>query len=63
MTTKITVNTLAGWPVQVSLVPKNLILGDNIIIVKPNEVRDFYIHSGLDLVISEIQPEPLKPID
>ncbi len=60
MTTKITVDAHAGWPVLVVSLqgetnyPKT-IRED---IVPANETRDFYIHSGLRIVHIEELPRP-----
>ena len=58
MTTKITVDAHAGWPVLVvQLVgePNSLksVLKD---IVPPHETRDFYIHSGMRIISIEELP-------
>lgn len=48
MTTKVTIDAHAGWPVEVKSIrgelgqPKTF----DTTIVEPNTVKDFYIHSG-----------------
>lgn len=62
MTTKITVDAHAGWPVSVMIVDP--ITSETIgepIIVAPGTVQEFYIHSGQDIHAHEIQPE--RPTD
>lgn len=52
MTTKVTIDAHAGWPVEVTLrdgepdYPKSA----RIEVVEPNTTRDFYIHSGLEIL-------------
>ena len=58
MTTKVTVDAHAGWPVKVEAIdqypgdeaPKTSELG----IVSPGEVRDFYIHSNRQIIVTEL---------
>lgn len=58
MTTKVTVDAHAGWPVEVVIK-----LGEpyqlktlEIIVVNPNTVRDFYVHSGMEILsIKELE--------
>lgn len=62
MTTKVTVDAHAGWPVKVEAIdqypdqtePTHSELG----IVKPGEVRDFYIHSARQIVVTEMARQP-----
>ena len=58
MTTRITVDTHAGWPVLVvQLVGEpNREKTVQTTIVPPQEVRDFYIHSGMKIISIEEQP-------
>ena len=51
MTTTVTIDTHAGWPVRVSYTNA----GTNMIVL-PFEKRDVYIHDGCDLIIHEVQP-------
>lgn len=59
MTTKVTVDAHAGWPVQVEAVdqypdetaPTTRLLG----VVAPGEVRDFHCHSTRRLIITELK--------
>lgn len=53
MTTRVTVDAHAGWPVHVTRIdPKT---GDELgtDTVEPNQVRDFYVHDGLLLKVAE----------
>lgn len=58
MTTKVTVDAHAGWPVKVEAIdqfpgeaePKTSELG----IVQPGEVREFFIHSNRRIVVTEM---------
>lgn len=55
MTTTVTVKALHGWPVDVTVVRN----GETLFPTRrvPNgEERDFYVHSGHDLLIHEVQP-------
>ena len=58
MTTKITVDAHAGWPVLVTLkkgepgAPKTVETET----VEPKTTRDFYIHSGQQIIGIEEQP-------
>lgn len=62
MTTKVTVDAHAGWPVRVEAIdqfpsqtdPTRFDLG----IVKPGEVRDFYIFSSRQIVVTEMARQP-----
>ena len=56
MTTTVTIKANHGWPV--SVVAVDLPSGDKRppVIVEANTVRDFYVHSNMDLFIHEIQP-------
>ena len=59
MTTKITVDAHAGWPVSVkSIDPATGTpnFGPNAV-VPPYKLMDFYVHSGSDLLIHEVQPD------
>ncbi len=58
MTTKITVDAHAGWPVKVVKIAKEGSSG-SVEIVPANEKRDFYVHSGLDLLVSEVKKDAL----
>jgi hypothetical protein len=52
MTTKVTVDAHAGWPVQVEQRKGEPGTPDVFVteIVEPNTTKDFYIHSGMDIV-------------
>ena len=54
MTTKVTVDAHAGWPVRVTALEGT---GQAVYTVEPNATRDFYVHSSMDLRIHEIQPD------
>jgi hypothetical protein len=54
MTTKVTVDAHAGWPVLVSGIAPGGTHPDTI--VDPNTVQEFYVYDGLDLRIHEVQP-------
>jgi len=55
MTTKVTVDAHAGWPVDVTPVNNGLPDLARKATVSPGDVRDFYVHSGNDLLIHEVQ--------
>ncbi|SKB62412.1 hypothetical protein [Sphingopyxis flava] len=52
MTTRVTIDAHAGWPVEVTLregepdYPKSA----KVVIVRPGGQQDFYIHSGLEIL-------------
>ncbi len=54
MTTKVTVDAHAGWPVRVTTFEG---VGQAVYTVEPNAVRDFYVHSSMDLRVHEVQPD------
>lgn len=60
MTTKVTVDAHAGWPVLVTTMkgepsyPKTV----ETEVVEPNTAKDFYIHSGLKILHIEEQIKP-----
>ena len=57
MTTKVTVDAHAGWPVKVIQVnPKDGVWFGEPTIVPAKEVRTFYVNSEMDLIIHEVQP-------
>ena len=54
MTTKITINAHAGWPVRVTSLSTN---GDfTARTVAPNTVQEFHVYEGTDLRVHEVQP-------
>jgi len=60
MTTKVTVDAHAGWPVQVDIRRGEPGTPDvfETQTVQPNEAKDFYIHSGMSIVgIKELPRE------
>lgn len=60
MTTRVTVDAHAGWPVKVTLLrgePSSIKTVEEVV-VEPNTIKDFYIHSGLSLLnVSEVPHE------
>lgn len=63
MTTTVIVQANHGWPVDVT--PKQfnaagLAVDGQTIRVLPNTEQVFYVHSGQDLLIHEVQPEEPK---
>lgn len=57
MTTKITVDAHAGWPVDVTTIDDvNGKMERFTERVPPNETRDFYVYSTRQLAIREVQP-------
>ncbi len=59
MTTTVKVEANHGWPVDVT--PVNPKTGELSAVqrVEKNTERTFYVHSGMDLLIHEVQPEEL----
>jgi hypothetical protein len=62
MTTKVTVDAHAGWPVAVVTREgeKGYLPTFTTHIVEPNTRRDFYLHSGVTIISAEEMPLP-KP--
>lgn len=60
MTTKITVDAHAGWPVLVTIKKGefNSVKTVTTETVEPNTTRDFYVHSGQQII--GIEEQPLK---
>lgn len=58
MTTKVTVNAHAGWPVLVTLKNGEPNASKTVTTetVEPNQTRDFYIHSGQQIIGVEELP-------
>ena len=57
MTTKVTVDAHAGWPVKVTSVQLDAdgkVTGESSSTVPPNTKQDFYVHSHLELHIKEM---------
>ncbi len=57
MTTKVTVDAHAGWPVEVTRVQldaEGKPAGESVYVVPPNTIRDFYVHSHLELRVKEL---------
>lgn len=60
MTTKVTVEANHGWPVKVTGVKVGTMEDANYGGTVPkDEKRDFYCHSGMDLIVHEIQPSEI----
>ena len=60
MTTKVTVDAHAGWPVQVEAedfypASDTEASVSTLAIVQPGEVKDFFIHSNRQLIITEMK--------
>ena len=54
MTTKVTVDAHAGWPVRVTSIMAG---GQTVRTVEPNTVQDFFVHVGCDFHLHEVQPD------
>lgn len=64
MTTTVKVEANHGWPVKVS--GKNPTTGEDVAYgatVPAGETQTFHVHSGMDLLIHEIQPDEGKSSD
>lgn len=63
MTTKVTIDAHAGWPVLVTIKSGEPSQAKSVHTdrVEPNTVKDFYIHSGSQIIGIEEQPrgEPM----
>lgn len=58
MTTKVTVDAHAGWPVSVvaqDTMSDGSVYHNPLGIVPPNEVRDFYVFDTRQLIITEMK--------
>lgn len=56
MTTKVTVDTHAGWPVSVlqrELKPDGSIERVTEVVVPPNETREFHVHTHMQILVAE----------
>jgi len=64
MTTKVTVDAHAGWPVDVTPMRGGIVVAPTERLAA-NETRDFYVHSTQDLHIHEVQVDDaaMLPID
>lgn len=61
MTTKVTVAANHGWPVKVTGVKPGT--RDEVAyggIVAKNTHQDFFCHSGMDLIVHELQPDEIQ---
>ena len=62
MTTKVIIEANHGWPVDVT--GKNPVTGEKINAyggrVPASEKREFIVHSGMDLLIHEVQPAEIE---
>lgn len=61
MTTKVTVDAHAGWPVEVTTIDTQQVEGEaeprvtsNTTTVSPHTTQDFYVHSHRELHIKEM---------
>lgn len=65
MTTRVIVAAMHGWPVDVTPVTVGcavIPVGDTAR-VPSGEEREFYVHSGQDLLIHEVQPDEMEADD
>ena len=58
MTTKVTIDAHAGWPVMVTMIVGEPSYNKEVRtdIVEPNTTKDFYIHSGMRIINIEEMP-------
>ena len=54
MTTKITVDAHAGWPVEVTLFDNTNVAVAPPTVVPPNTSQDFYVYEGRKIMITEL---------
>lgn len=59
MTTRVTVDAHAGWPVMVTMIVGEPSYNKEVRtdIVEPNTTKDFYIHSGIRIINIEELPK------
>ena len=62
MTTRVTVDAHAGWPVDVTTVTSSGASGPTER-VEPGKQGTFYVHSTADLIIREVQPNDQRMMD
>lgn len=63
MTTSVEVRANHGWPVRVTLIHKASVgeaTTEQVLIIAAGETRTLCVHSHLDLLIHEIQPEEVE---
>ncbi len=67
MTTKVTVDAHAGWPVEVTTVDRVQIVGEEServteskTTVPPHTTQDFYVHSHRELHVKEMPNTPAE---
>ena len=59
MTTRVTIDAHAGWPVQVVTMQGEGVQTPVIDIVQPNTQQDFFLHSGCRIVDVQELPRPV----
>lgn len=62
MTTKVTVDAHAGWPVRVTRITYDSTgeTGRADEVVRPNTTQDFYVHSNMRIAVEEMPWEGSK---
>ena len=61
MTTEVIVKANHGWPVKVTPLSANGEFVASATTVQPGEERGFFVHSGQDLHVHEVQPGETEP--
>lgn len=61
MTTKFTVDTHAGWPVEVVRVDPTTTEAQDSVYVKSYSTYTGHIHSGRTVILREVQPDEVLP--
>lgn len=66
MTTSVEIRANHGWPVRVTMIHKAVVgfaePEPHEVIIPAGETRQMCVHSHLDLLIHEIQPEGMKEV-
>lgn len=60
MTTTITVKAGHGWPVDLTVIHPETGAAGATTRVPANTTQDFYVHSGQDLLVHEVQPAEIE---
>lgn len=63
MTTKVTVDAHAGWPVKVETINPKTGEVDGVHIVPPKTTADFFIYDTRDIRVHEVQPDETHTVD
>lgn len=63
MTTRVSIDAHAGWPVEVTMIdvqPDGTKIS-SVVTVAPHTAQDFYVHSSRELLIKELSKQEGSP--